>query len=167
MKLLAIERRFVKDVLEGFAPQTSDEGLVPLEGEVDYVGAFEMIASSGTDRARIGVRAALWLVALAPIWLGVALCTMGGLTQERRAALLDRMLSSRAFIVRELALLIKLNAAFAMMSTRSIRARSNYDRRAGRSVVVEPILAKSPLPPGAEKRTRALPVFVGRTSGIA
>jgi hypothetical protein len=165
MKLIAIERRLARAVLEGFAPTTSTEGLVPLEGEVDYVTAFENIANASTDRARIGVRFALWLVALAPIWLGVALCTMAGLSIEKRAELLDRMLVSRAFIVRELALLIKLNAAFAMLSTRSVRARSNYDRKAGRSVVVEPILAKSPL---GDKRTRALPVLVNRPSnGVA
>jgi hypothetical protein len=159
MKLLPIERRFAQAVLEGFAPTTTRDGLAPLEGEVDYVAAFTGIADSGTDRARVGIRAALWLVALAPIWLGITFSTMAGLPQEKRAAILDRMLNSSAFIPRELALLIKISAAFALMSTRSIRARTNYDRKAGQaSVLYEPVLAKSPL--ATKKPARALPVLV-------
>lgn len=169
MKLLSIERRFAQAVLEGFAPTTTRDGLTPLEGEVDYVGAFTSIAESGTDRARIGIRAALWLVALSPIWLGITFSTMAGLSQEKRAAILDRMLNSSAFIPRELALLIKISAAFALMSTRSIRARTNYDRKAGQAPVeFPPILAKSPLP--TKKPVRLLPVLTSsRTStpGVA
>lgn len=161
MKLLSIERRFVQAILEGFAPQSSEGGLVPLEGEVDYVGAFCGIADASCDRARIGVRAALWLVALAPLWLGIAFSTMAGLSQEKRAEVLDRMLNSHSFIPRELALLIKISAAFALMSTRSVRARSNYDRKAGKALHVEPILVKSPLP----HKARALPVI--RTSNAS
>lgn len=161
MKLLPIERRYAQAILEGFAPATSTEGLVPLEGEVDYVGAFLAIASSGTDRARIGVRAALWLLAFAPIWMGFAFATMAGLPQDKRAEVLDRMLNSHAFIPRELALLIKISAAFALMSTRSVRARSGYDRRDGVSVHVEPVIAR------AEKKARVLPVLRPSSHGVA
>ncbi len=155
MKLLKIERRFVQAVLEGYAPSTSTEGLVPLEGEVDYVTAFETIADASTDRARIGVRAGLWIIALAPLWLGVAFATMAGLPVQKRAAIIDRMLASNAFLVRELALLIKISAAFALMGTASVRARSNYDRRAGVAPVrVEPVIKR------AEEKKRVLPVVV-------
>jgi hypothetical protein len=156
MKLLSIERRFVQATLEGFAPEDSHEGLVPYAGEVDYVGAFLTIATSGTDRARIGVRAALWLVALAPLWMGFAFSTMAGLPQQKRAEVLDRMLNSSAFVPRELALLIKISAAFALMSTRSIRARSGYDRRAGENPHVEPVTTRE-----RAKRPRTLPVIFG------
>lgn len=155
MKLLNVERRFVQAILEGYAPSNSREGLVPLEGEVDYVQAFSLVADGSTDRARIGVRAGLWIIALAPIWLGVAFRTMAGLPVEKRAAILDRMLGSNVFIVRELALLIKISAAFALMGTASVRARSNYDRRPGRpAIVVEPVIAKAQVP----EKKRALPV---------
>ncbi len=154
MKLLNVERRFVQAILEAYAPSNSREGLVPLEGEVNYVQAFELVAGGSTDRARFGVRAALWMIALGPIWLGVAFCTMAGLPVEKRAAILDRMLGSNVFIVRELALLIKVSAAFALMGTASVRARSNYDRRAGVAPVVEPVLAKA----NAPEKKRVLPV---------
>lgn len=165
MKLLNVERRLVHAILEGYAPTTSKEGLVPLEGEVDYVQAFVLIADGSTDRARIGVRAGLWLIALAPIWLGVAFSTMAGIPVEQRAAILDRMLASNVFIVRELALLIKISAAFALMGTASVRARSNYDRRAGRA----PVHVEPSLKPQAQEPKRALPVVMARTSnpGVA
>lgn len=166
MKLLAIEQRLIRATLEGFAPTTTEEGLVPLEGEVDYVKAFLSIANASTDRARIGIRAALWLVALAPLWTGFAFATMAGLPQARRAEVLDRMLNSPSFIPRELALLIKISAAFALLSTRSVRARSGYDRRGGAEPPhVEPVLAR----PQA-KKPRTLPVlFPDRASnpGVA
>ncbi len=166
MKLLSIEHRLVRATLEGFAPTTTEGGLVPLEGEVDYVSAFLTVANASTDRARIGIRAALWVVALAPMWMGVAFATMAGLSQAKRAEVLDRMLNSSSFLPRELALLIKISAAFALMSTRSIRARSGYDRRGGKPAPhVEPVLARP-----AAKKPRALPVlFPDRASnpGVA
>jgi hypothetical protein len=166
MKLLKIERRFVQAVLEGYAPSTSTEGLVPREGEVDYVTAFQTIADASTDRARIGVRAGLWVIALAPLWLGVAFATMAGIPVEKRAKILDRMLGSNAFIVRELALLIKISAAFALMGTASVRARSNYDRRVGVATPrIEPVIARR-----AEEKKRTLPVVApaprGTNAGI-
>lgn len=161
MKLLNVERRFVQAILEGYAPTTSREGLVPLEGEVDYVNAFLLVADGSTDRARLGVRAALWLIALSPLWLGVAFSTMAGISIEKRAAILDRMLASNVFIVRELALLIKISAAFALMGTASVRARSNYDRRPGKPpVVVEPVIARASAP----EKKRALPVVAPMAS---
>jgi hypothetical protein len=167
MKLLNVERGFVQAILEAYAPPTSREGLVPHEGEVDYVNAFQLIADGSTDRARIGVRAGLWIIALAPLWLGVAFATMSGLPVEKRAAILDRMLSSNAFIVRELALLIKISAAFALMGTASVRARSNYDRRPGVAPVhIEPVIARARAEK-TEKKKRTLPVAASTNTSNA
>lgn len=130
MKLLAFERKNVHAILEAFAPHTATEGLVPQDGEVDYVEAYEIIADSSTDRARIGVRAALWLAMLAPMWMGIAFCTMASLPIMERSRIIERMLASNTFIVREFTLLLKIGAAFALMGSRSVRARSNYDRHA-------------------------------------
>jgi len=166
MKLLKIERRFVQAILEAYAPSTSQEGLVPLEGECDFVSAFLLVADGSTERARIGVRAGIWLIALAPLWFGVAFATMAGLPLQKRAAIINRMLASNLFIVRELALLIKIPAVFALMASPSVRARTNYDRRAGKPPPhVEPIIARSRV----EEKKRALPVVVGQTSnpGVA
>lgn len=159
MKLLAFERKNVHAILEAFAPYDTQDGLAPQVGEVDYVNAYELIADASTDRARIGVRAALWLTLLAPIWMGIALCSMKSLPIEKRAAIIDRMLASNVFIVRELALLMKIGAAFALMGSRSVRARSNYDRKNGVTPKVDPIVLRP-----NRNTPRGLPL-VARTSG--
>ena len=80
---------------------------------------------------------------------------------HKRAEIINRMLHSNLFIVRELALLIKIPASFALMASASVRARSNYDRRAGRAPVhVEPTIAK----PVVVEKKRALPVVHAPTS---
>lgn len=127
MKLTSIERRWAQATLEGFAPTSTREGLVPREGEVDYLHALARMARASTPRARIGLRFAFVMVAFAPIWTFTAFATMAGLPTERRAALLARLLDSSIFLVRELTLLLKLQAAFALMATPSVRARSGYD----------------------------------------
>lgn len=160
MKLLAFERKNVHAILEAFAPYETEQGLAPQVGEVDYVQAYEIIADSGTSRARIGVRAALWVTLLAPIWMGIAFCSMRSLPIEKRAEIIDRMLASDTFLVRELALLMKIGAAFALMGTRSVRARSNYDRKQGETPADGRTIVLRPGRPAA----RALPL-VARVSG--
>lgn len=163
MNLLPFERKNVQAILEGFAPHDTEGGLAPLPGEVDYLFAFETVRLSGTERARLGVRVALWFTLLAPIWLGVAFCSMASLPVQQRAAILDRMLGSDVFIVRELALLMKIGAAFALMGAPSVRARSNYDRgrpeRADERRKAEPVQLRP-----NRNAPRALPL-VARTSG--
>jgi len=159
MKLLAFERKNVHAILEAFAPYDTKDGLAPQMGEVDYVHAYELIADAGTDRARLGVRAALWITLLAPIWMGIAFASMKSLPIDKRAEIIDRMLASNTFIVRELALLMKIGAAFALMGTRSVRARSNYDRKAGVTPRSEPIMLRP-----NRNAPRAFPL-VAHTSG--
>jgi hypothetical protein len=167
MKLLAFERKNVHAILEAFAPYETSDGLAPRVGEVDYVHAFELIADAGTDRARLGVRAALWFTLLAPLWMGIGLGSMASLSIDKRAAIIDRMLASNVFLVRELALLLKISAAFALMGTGSVRARSNYDRRR-----VELPDVSSTAEPTAEsiaarpKSPRALPVVTHTSRGL-
>ncbi len=127
MKLTSIERRWAQAILEAFAPASTPEGLAPREGEVDYLHAMITMANASTPRARLGLRFAFVMLALAPLWTFTAFATMAGLPVERRTALLARLLDSSIFLVRELTLLIKLQAAFALLATPSIRARSGYD----------------------------------------
>lgn len=102
-------------------------GLAPLEGEVDYLGVLETMRRRATRLAALGLRAAIWLLALAPIWTGRSLRTISGLPRAARASLLSELLVHRAFAVRELSLLLKLCASMALLGTRSVRARSGYD----------------------------------------
>src|SRR5690349_23160067 len=98
-----------------------------------------------TPLAAIGMRAALWMAALAPLWLWGRLSTVSKLANERRSELLRQLLSHRAFAVRELTLLLKLAATMALLGTPSVRARSGYDSVQAATVVESGVRVKLPV----------------------
>ena len=119
----------VKVVLEGFAPP-EHPGLAPMHGEVDYVGTFGRMLAATNTRARLGLRLAVWLAALSPLWHQGRLCTMARLPIDERAQLLSALLSHRWYLVRELLTLLKFAASLALFAEASVRARSQYDATA-------------------------------------
>lgn len=125
--MFAFERAWIHPVLSGFAPEATREGLVPREGEVDYVRAFHLMRNASTPLAQLGIRIALFMAATAPLWMTFRFKTMAGLRQEQRAPILSRMLEHKVFFVRELTMLLKIGASFALVGTPSIRARANVD----------------------------------------
>jgi hypothetical protein len=124
--MLSFERRWARHVLAAFAP-TGGPGLAPALEEVDYQDVFARMLRGASPWAAMGLRLALWIAALAPIWLWGRLTTVTKLAAERRPELLRQLLHHRAFAVRELTLLLKLCAAMALLGTPSVRARSGYD----------------------------------------
>jgi hypothetical protein len=81
----------------------------------------------GTAVAALGLRAGIWMVATAPLWLFGRFVMFGTLKGSERTELLSRLLTHKSFAVRELTLLLKLTAAMALLGTASVRARSHYD----------------------------------------
>ena len=124
--MIALERRWASALLAGFTPP-SETGLSPLPNEVDYVGTLQRMLRGSRPAARFALRAAVWIAALAPLWLWGRLVSITTLPITRRAALLGELLRHRNFVVRELALMLKLAAAMALMGTETVRARSGYD----------------------------------------
>ena len=122
-----LERRWTRDLLRAFAPETTREGLVPLPGEVDYLATFDRMRTRATKLAALGLRAAVWIIALTPLWQRGRFSTLSALPVEARADKLAELLAHRVFIIRELALLLKLCAAMALFAAPSVRARSAYD----------------------------------------
>lgn len=124
--MMAFERRWARHLLAAFAP-TGGLGLAPLENEVDYLAALVRMMREASPLAAVGLRLAVWMAALAPLWLWGRLTTISKLAGERRTQLLRELLSHRLFAVRELSLLLKLCAAMALLGTPSARMRSGYD----------------------------------------
>jgi len=129
--LTPLERRWAVDLLSAFAPESADDGgravLAPLPGEVDYLAMFERMRKGATKLAALGLRAALWLIALAPLWQRGRLQTLSALSVQARANALADLLVHRSFVVRELTLLLKLCASMALFASKGVRARSAYD----------------------------------------
>jgi hypothetical protein len=129
MKLTALERRWVEGIMEGFAPPGSGDAdhLGPEQGEADYAGTFEELNGCGGPKVAYGVRAAAMLIATSPIWAKAKPALIHQLTTAERVALLEDLLGHRLQIVRELTLLMKVQASMALLREPTIRARSGYD----------------------------------------
>ena len=112
MKLPLIERRFVQATLEGFAPETSKGASSPTRERSTTSPRFLTIGNPAPTARASACGRRVWLVALARCGWGHRVATMAGLSQQKRAEVLDRMLNSSSFVPRELALLIKISAAF-------------------------------------------------------
>jgi hypothetical protein len=124
--MMRFERRWAQHLLAAFAPP-SGEGLSPGPTEVDYLGVLARMRRQASPLAAFGLRIAVWVAALAPLWRWGRLATITKLATERRSELLRELLSPRLFAVRELTLLLKLCAAMALLGSPSVRARSGYD----------------------------------------
>jgi hypothetical protein len=132
-----VEQVWIADVLTAFTLE-GEPGLCPTPGEVDYLRTFSRMRRGSTALAALGLRVAIWMVALAPLWLLGRLNTFSKLALRDRTDLLGRLLSHHSFVVRELTLLLKLTAAMALLGTASVRARSGYDDVQVRASIASP-----------------------------
>ena len=127
------ELSWAVEVLAAFAPSSTEvrggggRELAPRDGEVDYLRTWRRMVRGSTPLARLGLRAGLWMVTFAPIWLLGRFATFSELARAERTELLSRLLRHKGLFVRELSLLLKFAAAVALLGTPSVRARSGYD----------------------------------------
>ncbi len=125
-----LEEAWALDLLAAFAPP-ANEGpnaqLSALPGEVDYLKTLRRMRALSTPLAAFGLRAAVWLLAWAPLWLDGRWLTSSRLQLSERCGLLRRLLAHKSFAVRELSLLLKLVASMALLGAPTVRARSGYD----------------------------------------
>ena len=78
-------------------------------------------------KVRYGIRAALALIALSPVWHKRRLTGIDALSAEERTALIDELSRHPLQLVRELTLLMKVQTSMALLGTASLRSRSGYD----------------------------------------
>jgi hypothetical protein len=131
-------------VLSSFAPVGAG-GLVLREDEVDWAGAWTRFVSSMNAKARLGARLALLIAITAPLWTMGRVTSLARLSAEARTRALGGLLSHRIYLFRELALMLKVCACFAMFRSAEVRARTSYDRpvAARREVRSLPLLAEA------------------------
>lgn len=132
--MIAIEKRWAEAVLSGFTAGGSGSAALPLE-DVDYPGAIASLVDHGNPISAVGVRLALLAMATAPAWHWGQPRTMVELEPAERVTLLTELLTHRTFAVRELAILMKIQAAMALYGSPAVRQASTYGRTAGRRTV--------------------------------
>lgn len=84
---------------------------------------FQELLAGVPFEQSIGLRAALWMVALAPLFTVRRLGTIASLSQEDRARVLERLMSSPLYLVRQLAIALKGIAAMLYAQAPAVRAR--------------------------------------------
>jgi len=136
--MFSFERRWVERILSSFVA-ADRPGLAPPGRGAQYVHTFESMQARARLLARLGFRAALWLIALAPHWLLRGTRSFARLSLDERQALLARTLEHPAHAVREAAFLLKLAACLAVFADEDTRARSGFD---GRPNSESPLLRK-------------------------
>lgn len=120
MKLFAFERSWAAAMLDAVFPEGTalPHGIARMDP-----GRFveSVIAASPLEQS-LGLRLTLWLVALAPLWLLRRPATITTLAPHERQRILERLLTSPVYAIRQLALALK--AVGSMLYARSAAVRA-------------------------------------------
>jgi hypothetical protein len=123
MKLTRLEHRWAQAALVSMFPGSSrDDGFADIGG-MDVHGYLVEVMRSLPFKARLGLRAAVWLVGLAPLLVLGRLTTIGGLAPAEGERVLARLGDSRWYSVRSLVMLLKTFGALLYAGDDRIRAR--------------------------------------------
>ena len=121
MSLMKFERRWAEAVFDGLFPAKVDARVPMGARDADMVGLFEDAREAVPPRVALGLRIALWLVALAPLFTIGKLVSIGGLEGVDRERVLLALLSSPLYFVRQLTLLLKTFGALFFFSAPGVR----------------------------------------------
>jgi hypothetical protein len=121
MKLAPVENRWAEAALAAIFPGSIEQGL-------DGISAMNIAAYLGDVmgwvpfRAAMGLRLAIWLVALAPLFVLGRLTTIAGLAPAERERVMTVLVASRSYAVRSLVLVLKSFGALLYASDARVRA---------------------------------------------
>ena len=133
MKLTRFETRWAEAALAAIFPGAEDAGLRGIRS-MDVAGFLANLLRRVPFAAAAGFRAAVWVVALAPIVFLRRAATLAGLRQEEREAVVDRLATSGSYALRSLVLILKTFGALLYASDDAVRARMLATSRTRRLV---------------------------------
>jgi hypothetical protein len=119
MRLFGFELAWAAAALRAVLPERTalPHGMVRPEPARFFA---ETVATAPLEQST-GLRVALWLVALAPLWFLRRPKTITGIRPEERQLVFERLLGSPAYAVRQLAITFK--ALASMLYAQSVEAR--------------------------------------------
>ncbi len=100
----------------------ADPRLGPSAASLDVEGYLVDVRTNAQFRTALGLRLALWMVALAPLFVLRRFATITGLAESEREALLRALLVNPLYPVRQLVILLKAIAALLYARAPEIRA---------------------------------------------
>jgi hypothetical protein len=122
MKLTQWEGRWAEAAIGAIFPGSREEGFADIR-VMDVPGFLQRVVRTIPFKAAFGLRVAIWLVALAPLFLLRRFATIAGLAIEEREAVVARLVVSKTYAVRSLVMILKTMGALLYAGDDSVRAR--------------------------------------------
>jgi hypothetical protein len=124
MNLTKLETTWAEAAMGAIFPGSRDAGLADLRG-MDLRGFLSQVMSTVPFQAALGLRLAIWIVALAPLLVLGRFTTVVGLDRAAREDLIARLLANRSYALRSLVLILKTIGALLYAGDDAVRARMN------------------------------------------
>jgi hypothetical protein len=121
MKLTRFEMAWAEASMQAIFPG-SDDGMTGID-EMGLRGFLGELMSLLPFRAALGMRVAIWLVALAPLFVLGRLRTIARLAPVDRESVVMAVATSRVYLLRSLVLILKSMGALLYGGDPSVRAR--------------------------------------------
>lgn len=126
MKLARWESAWAEAAMQAIFPGSTEDGLAGIEG-MGLRGFVAEVMIYLPFRAALGMRLAIWLVALAPVfvlpWARWRLATIARLPLCDRERVVAALVASRIYVVRSLVLILKTMGALLYGGDASVRLR--------------------------------------------
>jgi hypothetical protein len=122
MTLMRFERRWAVAAIEAIFPGSGDLGLSDMHA-MNVDGFLRELMATLPFRAALGVRLAVWLVALAPLFVTFRFATIARLALDDRERVIAALAASEAYAVRSLVLVLKTMGALLYAADDAVRMR--------------------------------------------
>jgi hypothetical protein len=121
-QLTGIENAWAEAALTAIFPGSSEDGLAGI-GSMDVRGYLRDAMRRMPLKAAVGLRVAVWVVALAPLLVLGRLATIARLGAADRERVVARLVSSGSYAVRSLVLVLKTMGALLYAGDDAVRSR--------------------------------------------
>jgi hypothetical protein len=121
--LFGFERAWAKAALDAIYPAAACEALPQGIAASDLDGFFDDLFIHVPLMVWLGLRVAIWIIALAPLVLLRRLATISMLPPGDRVVVIRRLASSKRYAVRQLVLALKASGGLLYASAPAVRAR--------------------------------------------
>jgi len=120
--LTSWENRWARAAMGAIFPGSKEQGFADISA-MDVAGFLQRVIHAVPFRAALALRIAIWLVALAPLLVLGRPSTISRLALPDREVLIARLVSSKAYAIRSLVMILKTMAALLYAADAGVRAR--------------------------------------------
>lgn len=119
--LSSLELGWAKAAFAGVFPSGAVPSLPGIE-ETDFASSLQALVKAAPPRAALGLRIALALSALAPLFVLGRFCTLARVDARGRTIVMRALLASSLYPIRQLAMLLKMVGALIIARVPQVRA---------------------------------------------